>query len=62
MLVTHHLEEIVPVFANLLTLRGGKQVQSGKTGELISPSLLGDLYGTPPADLVLRKGRYWSIW
>jgi iron complex transport system ATP-binding protein len=61
-LVTHHLEEIMPAFTKLLVLNNGRELAQGATAELIAPSLISDLYGLPPAGLVVRGARYWPIW
>jgi len=58
--VTHHIEEILPLFGKVLVLCQGKVLHSGKTRELVKPGLLRELYGVP-LSLLSRKGRYWPV-
>ncbi len=58
--VTHHVEEILPMFAKILVLKDGKVMRSGTTQEVLKPRLLRRLYGAPLA-LQRRKGRYWPV-
>lgn len=59
-LVTHHIEEIMPVFENVLVLAEGKVIANGPTGEIIRPPLIRRLYGVSTR---IRRavGRYWMI-
>jgi len=59
-LVTQHIEEITPIFGNVLVLSEGKIVQTGPTDQVISAELLKRLYGVP-ARIVRSAGRYWMI-
>jgi iron complex transport system ATP-binding protein len=56
-LVTHHVEEIVPAFTHALLLRAGKVVAQGPRSEALTSPLLSRTFG---ADLRLatRGGRY----
>ncbi|HED13391.1 MAG TPA: ATP-binding cassette domain-containing protein [Gammaproteobacteria bacterium] len=56
--VTHHVEEILPLFSKLLILKGGRVLIQGGTDELLQPQLLEDLYQTP-LHLLHKAGRYW---
>jgi len=56
--VTHHVEEILPLFHKLLILKDGRILTCGNTEELLQPELLQDLYQTP-LNLIKRFGRYW---
>lgn len=58
--VTHHIEEILPVFEKTLVLRKGRVFRCGGTEEVVTEGLLRDLYETP---LALRRsdGRYWTV-
>lgn len=58
--VTHHIEEILPVFEKTLVLKGGRVLRSGDTARVITGTLLQELYETP---LGLRRsnGRYWTV-
>ena len=56
-LVTHHVEEITPVFTHVLMLRGGQVLHSGHRRRVMSSSRLSALFG---AETKLRSqgGRY----
>ncbi|MGH7769389.1 MAG: ABC transporter ATP-binding protein, partial [Candidatus Binatia bacterium] len=58
--VTHHVEEILPMFKKTLILKQGKVLASGKTGALLKPQVLERLYGAP-LRVIRRGGRYWPI-
>lgn len=56
-LVTHHVEEITPVFTHALLLREGRLVAAGERKRVLTGALLSETFA---ADLRLtqRKGRY----
>ena len=56
-LVTHHIEEILPLFTHALLLRGGETVASGLSGEVLTSELLSEAFGAP-LELIRRNGRY----
>lgn len=56
-LVTHHVEEITPVFTHVLLLRGGRVLHSGHRRRVMSSSRLSALFGAE-ATLRSRCGRY----
>jgi iron complex transport system ATP-binding protein len=58
--VTHHVEEILPVFRRTLVLRDGKVLHAGKTQAVLKPQMLQELYGAP-LSLFRRRGRYWPV-
>jgi len=58
--VTHHVEEILPLFRKTLVLREGKILYAGGTDRVLRPGVLEELYGAPLA-VVKRKGRYWPV-
>src|SRR6266705_3107010 len=58
--VTHHIEEILPLFRHTLVLRDGKVLYAGQTGRVLRHDVLEDLYGVSLA-VVKRKGRYWPV-
>jgi len=58
--VTHHIEEILPLFAKTLVLQDGKVLYAGRTDQIIKPRMVEQLYGAS-FSLVRRKGRYWPI-
>jgi len=46
-LVTHHVEEIVPAFTHALLLRGGRVVHSGLREDTLTSRCLSDTFGQP---------------
>lgn len=61
-LVTHHVEEILPAFARTLVLRDGRALASGPTADVLTPALFEALYGTRLERLERAGGRVWPIW
>jgi len=59
-LVTQHIEEITPVFENVLALAGGKIIENGPTEKVISAELIQHLYGVSTR-VVCSAGRYWMV-
>jgi len=45
--VTHHLEEITPIFSHLLMLRAGKSIASGPIKNCITSKLLSQMFDAP---------------
>jgi iron complex transport system ATP-binding protein len=58
--VTHHSEEILPVFRHTLVLRKGKVLYMGPTSGVLRHNVLKDLYGID-FTLMRRNGRYWPM-
>jgi iron complex transport system ATP-binding protein len=58
--VTHHVEEILPMFGKTLILKDGKMLYSGATRSVLKPDILRELYGVP-LDIMKRKGRCWPV-
>ena len=58
--VTHHVEEILPLFQKTLLLKDGQIIHSGNTEEVLSTSTLKQLYGVS-LQLLKKNGRYWPI-
>jgi iron complex transport system ATP-binding protein len=58
--VTHHIEEILPLFKKTLVLQGGKVLQAGPTRQVMQGHLLKQIYGVA-LKLIEKKGRYWPI-
>src|SRR4029077_7695822 len=58
--VTHHIEEILPLFGKTLVLRDGAIIHCGETPKVLRRDVLQELYGV---SLTIRKkkGRYWPI-
>jgi iron complex transport system ATP-binding protein len=61
-LVTHHVEEIMPSFERTLAMRDGQIVASGLTREIVSAELLKSLYGVQVERLEKYAGRLWPLW
>lgn len=57
--VTHHIEEIVPVFTHTLLLRDGTVFQAGTTEEAITSPVLSEFFGVPMA-VDYQNNRYWA--
>ena len=58
--VTHHIEEILPLFKKTLLLKDGKVLESGKTSAVLRQEVLEDLYKVS-LHITKKKGRYWPI-
>jgi iron complex transport system ATP-binding protein len=48
-LITHHIEEIVPEISRVVLLRAGRVVAEGPKTEVLTAASLGDLFGIPVA-------------
>ena len=58
--VTHHIEEILPLFGKTLVVKDGKVLHAGNSSKIIRQNLLQELYGVT-VEVVRRKGRHWPI-
>lgn len=58
--VTHHIEEIMPIFKKTLIMKEGKVVACGKTEEIINSEMMEELYGVS-LRIIKKKGRFWPI-
>lgn len=58
--VTHHIEEILPMFSRTLVLKDGEVLHAGETRSVLKRNLLEELYGVS-LSIMKRKGRYWPI-
>ena len=56
-LVTHHVEEILPCFSHVLLLRQGRVLASGRRGEVLTGEKLSAAYGSG-VTLEMRAGRH----
>ena len=56
-LVTHHVEEITPVFSHALILKSGRVLASGKKSSTLTTRHLSAAFGTP-VKLQKKSGRY----
>src|SRR5262245_25299689 len=61
-LVTHHIEEIVPGFANTLNLSNGRIHSSGPTHEVVTRETIESVYRTRLDRIERSGGRIWPIW
>lgn len=59
LLVTHRIEEILPVFSRVVLLKGGRVVGNGPTDVLLQDAPLSALFDTPLQ--VLRQGGYRQV-
>jgi iron complex transport system ATP-binding protein len=58
--VTHHIEEILPLFGKTLVLRDGRVLCSGTTSAVLKGNVLQELYGVS-LSIIRKKGRYWPV-
>ena len=56
-LVTHHVEEIMPVFTHALVLKKGQMLASGHKGSVLKSRILAETFETPMR-LTRRNNRY----
>ncbi|MDD5201019.1 MAG: ATP-binding cassette domain-containing protein [Terrimicrobiaceae bacterium] len=56
-LVTHHVEEILPVFTHALILQRGRLLAAGPLRDVVTQPILATAFETP-LHLIRRKGRY----
>ena len=59
-LVTHHLEEIMPAFSHALVMKAGRVVAAGPRRDVLTARTLGAAFGAR-ARLAARGGR-WQAW
>jgi iron complex transport system ATP-binding protein len=57
-LVTHHVEEIVPEIAQVLLLRGGRVLRQGSKAEVLAGPALSEAFGMPVR--VQQHGEYYT--
>lgn len=58
--VTHHPEEILPIFTRTLILKEGRVMADGLTAEVLTNGTIERLYGVS-VELVKKHDRYWPI-
>lgn len=61
-LVTHHIEEIVPGIQNTLLLSEGRVHSAGPTREVVTRETIESVYQTRLARIEASGGRQWPIW
>lgn len=58
-LVTHHIEEIIPEIGRVVLLRDGRIAFDGPTADALTPARLADVFGGPVA--VEQRGGYYVV-
>jgi iron complex transport system ATP-binding protein len=58
-LVTHHVDEIIPETGRVVLLRGGRIAYDGRPEDALTPERLQDVFGGPVA--VERSGGYYHV-
>lgn len=58
--VTHHVEEILPLFTSTLVLSAGKVLHAGPTRSVLRRDVLRELYGVS-LTVIKSGGRYWPV-
>lgn len=58
--VTHHVEEILPLFKKAFILKDSKVLDSGNSSRILKRDVLEKLYGVA-LTITKSKGRYWPI-
>jgi iron complex transport system ATP-binding protein len=61
-LVTHHIEEIVPGIQNTLILSGGRVHSAGPTHDVVTREAIESVYNTRLARIERSGGRLWPLW
>ena len=61
-LVTHHVEEIVPGIADTLILRDGRVHSAGPTRDVVTRETIEAVYRTQLGRIEESGGRLWPIW
>jgi iron complex transport system ATP-binding protein len=56
-LVTHHVEEIIPIFSHVLILKGGRVLANGPIRQTLNSATLSSAFGEK-ATLRRTAGRY----
>jgi iron complex transport system ATP-binding protein len=61
-LVTHHVEEIVPGIQSTLILRDGRVHAAGPTHDVVTQATIEAVYDTRLARIEQSGGRLWPVW
>ena len=61
-MVTHHLEEVLPSIRHLLLLKAGQIHRQGSPAECLTAEVIDDVYGRRPSAIRVVDGRHWPIW
>lgn len=59
-LVTHHVEEIVPSITHVLLLRDGRTVAQGPKDDVLNEANLEVTFGLP-LEVICNNGRFWAL-
>ena len=60
-MVTHHMEEILPFFDKILMLKAGRVFQQGPVDKLLTDELLSELFNMP-IGVQKSNGRYYTVY
>jgi iron complex transport system ATP-binding protein len=58
LMITHHVEELLPKTGNVLVLKDGRAAAVGKPGEVLTSAVLSKVYEFP-VRVTRRGGRHW---
>lgn len=58
--VTHHVEEVIPIFTHALLLKRGRVVAAGPVDEALTSERVSEAYGLE-IQVVRRDGRLWAL-
>ena len=58
-LVTHHLEEITPVFSHVFLLKEGRCLARGSKRDMLQPDLLSETFGIR-IEAIEERNRFWA--
>ena len=61
-LVTHHIEQIIPGIQNTLIMSRGRIEKVGPTSQVLTPEKLSAVYGVPVRRVISEDGRLWPLW
>jgi iron complex transport system ATP-binding protein len=62
LLVTHHVEEIVPQIERTLVMSEGRLARQGPTAKVVTQEVIESAYQTRLTELIESSGRRWPIW
>jgi len=57
--VTHHIEEIIPIFSHVLILKSGRILAKGRKKKILTSPILSQTFGVN-VNVVMSNGRFWS--
>lgn len=61
-MVTHHIEEVLPQIDQVLIVRDGRIAKTGTRAELFTVEEVSSLYGASVQSVEVSNDRYWPIW